>query len=77
MADIDYEVSVRRFGKIHEVYEYISAKRVVIPLLLFERRVLGVFFRDKGGKYSLTSGTGTNNPTAICDPIPATNARHS
>ena len=38
MADIDYEVSVRRFGKIHEVYECISVKRVVIPLFLFGRR---------------------------------------
>ena len=77
MADIDYEVSVRRFGKIHEVYEYISAKHIVIPLLLCERRVFRVFFTDKGGEYGLTSGTGADNPTAVCYPIPATNARHS
>ena len=34
MADIDYEVNVRRFGKIHEVYEYISLKRLTTVLSL-------------------------------------------
>jgi hypothetical protein len=34
MADIDCEVNVRTFGKIHEVYEYISLKRLAIPLSL-------------------------------------------
>jgi hypothetical protein len=34
MADIDYEVNVRRFGKIHEVYEYISLKRLATVLSL-------------------------------------------
>ena len=32
MADIDCEVNVRRSGKIHEVYEYISLKRLATPL---------------------------------------------
>ena len=34
MADTDYEVNVRRFGKIHEVYEYISLERLAIHLFL-------------------------------------------
>ena len=76
MADIDYEVSVRRFGKIHEVYEHIPVKRVVIPLLLCEGGVFGVVFRYKSRKYGLTSGTGSNNPTAICYSVPTPNAGH-